>query len=103
MLAERSYQLQSQIFFAKIGRAIAFGVIGLVGVFVVAVLTHPASKDYIAYWSAGRLVLHHASPYQTQSVLSLEQSQSYSGVKPLIMRNPPWALFWWCPSASSML
>jgi hypothetical protein len=77
----------------KILRSLAAAAIVLTGLVVISVASHPASKDYISYWSAGRLLIHHADPYSSTQVLALEKTQGYSEIKPIIMRNPPWALF----------
>ena len=64
--------------------------------FAITLLTvagKPETKDYISYWSAGHLLRQHADPYSTPQVLALEQTQGYSKPKPLVMRNPPIALF----------
>jgi hypothetical protein len=78
---------------SKAVRILAAIAIAIVGVFVIAFATHPAEKDFISYWSAGKLLLQHADPYSYNAVFALEQSQGYSELRPLIMRNPPWALF----------
>jgi hypothetical protein len=72
---------------------IAAAAIVIAAVFVIAIAGHPAEKDYISYWSAGRLLLHHSNPYSPAQVFALEKTQGYSPARPLIMRNPPWALF----------
>lgn len=77
----------------KILRQLAAAAIVVTGLLVISVASRPTSKDYISYWSAGRLLLHHADPYSVTQVFALEKSQGYSEIKPIIMRNPPWALF----------
>lgn len=52
-----------------------------------------ARKDFISYWAAGRLLLSHQNPYDSQSVFRLEKSVGFEEPEPLIMRNPPYALF----------
>lgn len=71
----------------------AAGVIVLAGILVITIASRPAAKDYISYWSAGKLLIHHGDPYSPSGVFSLEKTQGYSEAKPIIMRNPPWALF----------
>jgi hypothetical protein len=51
------------------------------------------ARDFIAYWSAGQQLRHGANPYSWTEVLRLERAAGFSGEKPLIMRNPPVALF----------
>ncbi len=53
----------------------------------------PASKDYISYWSAGQLLAKRGNPYSYSQVLAIERTQGYRLATPIIMRNPPWALF----------
>src|SRR5207244_5439366 len=50
-------------------------------------------RDSIAYWTAGRLLLAHADPYDTDKVFEMEQQQGYVEQKPLVLRTPPWSLF----------
>ena len=76
----------------KILRRLAAAAIVLSGLVAISLGSRPASKDYISYWSAGRLLLHRADPYCASQVLALEKTQGYSDIKPIIMRNPPWAL-----------
>lgn len=52
-----------------------------------------AERDSIAYWTAGRLLIHHENPYNRASVLELERQQGYRKDKPLVLRTPPWSLF----------
>ncbi len=41
-----------------------------------------AERDSIAYWTAGRLLLHHQNPYDAETVLKLERRHGYSADKP---------------------
>jgi hypothetical protein len=50
-------------------------------------------RDAISYWAAGQLLLHHQNPYDWTTVLRTERSAHFKDVDPLIMRNPPYALF----------
>jgi Glycosyltransferase family 87 len=77
----------------KILRRLAAAAIVLAGLLVISVTGQPASKDYISYWSAGKLLIHHANPYSRPDVLALEKTHGFSENRPLMMRNPPWALF----------
>lgn len=52
-----------------------------------------AERDSIAYWTAGRLLIHHRNPYDSAAVLELERRQGYGEDKPLVLRTPPWSLF----------
>jgi len=77
----------------KILRVLAASAIVLAGLLVVAFTSRPATKDYISYWSAGNLLIHHSDPYSPATVFALEKAHGYSENRPIIMRNPPWALF----------
>ena len=49
--------------------------------------------DYISYWSTAKLLVHRANPYSLQAVFALEKPLGFLPSHPLMMRNPPWALF----------
>jgi hypothetical protein len=50
-------------------------------------------RDSVAYWSAGRLLVHQQDPYDYANVLQLEREQGYKDQRPLVLRTPPWSLF----------
>jgi len=77
----------------KVFRALAAVAIGLVGILVITLASRPGSKDYIEYWSSAALLVHHADPYAAAGVYGLEKTHGFPANHPLIMRNPPWALF----------
>jgi len=77
----------------KILRRLAAAAIVVAGLLVISVASRPACEDYISYWSAGRMLVHHADPYSATQVLALEKTQGYPASRPLVMLNPPWALF----------
>jgi hypothetical protein len=77
----------------KISRILAVIAISLAGAFVFTARMSPARMDYISYWSAGQQLWHHADPYSPAAVFALEKAQGFPRSAPLIMRNPPWALF----------
>lgn len=52
-----------------------------------------ANRDFISYWAAGVELIHNADPYEPQAILALERSAGYQGERPLLMRNPPFAMF----------
>jgi hypothetical protein len=81
----------------KILRRVAAAAIVLAGLLVISVASDPASKDYISYWSAGKLLIDHANPYSKLDVLALERAHGFPETRPLMMRNPPWALFLTAP------
>src|SRR5271170_6954335 len=75
-------------------RILAAVTLTLVGVAVIASISRRASSnDYIEYWSSGQLFVHGANPYASAAILALEKSHGFTPDSPLIMLNPPWALF----------
>lgn len=50
-------------------------------------------RDSIAYWAAGRLLIHGQNAYDSTTVLELEQQHGYQEERPLVLRTPPWSLF----------
>ena len=74
-------------------RVLAAALIVLVGVWIVSRAGHASDKDYISYWSAGKLLLHRSDPYSFEKVFTMEKAIGLPIVQPIIMRNPPWALF----------
>lgn len=51
-----------------------------------------AERDYIAYWSAGRLLLDHQNPYSMTATLAMERSAGFKHEIPNMLRNVPMAL-----------
>jgi len=51
-----------------------------------------ASRDFVSYWATGRLLAHHANPYDRDAIAALEHAQGLDARAILVMRNPPWAL-----------
>jgi hypothetical protein len=49
-------------------------------------------NDFIAYWTAAHEVIGGHDPYAAGPVLALERQLGFAQAKPLIMRNPPWAV-----------
>lgn len=77
----------------KILRTLLIAAIGLAAILIITIPNYVAGKDFIAYWSAGKLLVHHADPYSPSHVMALQKAQGATGSVPNIMRNPPWALF----------
>jgi hypothetical protein len=76
------------------------------GVVLYLVLSHLADlranvskRDSICYWAAAHLLVNHHNPYDSPSVMALEQQQGYTDGKPLVLRTPPWSLFMVMPLA----
>jgi hypothetical protein len=79
-------------------RIVAAAVITLIGIAVLAAVgSHTNTNDYVEYWSAGRLFVQRANPYSGPMILALEKSRGFAPDDPLIMLNPPWALFMVAP------
>ncbi|MDT8067300.1 MAG: glycosyltransferase family 87 protein [Terriglobia bacterium] len=72
--------------------SLVVGSIVLLGVGLRSESGAPYNRDFIAYWTAGQLLVHHQNPYSDSGVLALERESGYRLAVPLIMRNPPWAL-----------
>ena len=75
---------------AVAGIALAFIVLYIAAVPLAGKLG--ASRDFVSYWAAGKLLLGHANPYDREAVAALEHSQGLDARAVLVMRNPPWAL-----------
>jgi hypothetical protein len=79
-------------------RIVAASVLTIIGVAIIAAIgSHASSNDYVEYWSAGQLFVHGANPYSGPAILALEKAQGFTPDSPLIMLNPPWALFMVAP------
>ena len=52
-----------------------------------------AQRDFISYWAAGQQLTHRANSYDGAVILPIERKAGYIGDRPLVMRNPPNALF----------
>lgn len=50
------------------------------------------NKDFTSYWAAGQLLIRHSDPYDAAAVFRIEKSVGFRESKPLVMRNPPFAL-----------
>ncbi len=77
----------------KTFRALVIAAIALAGILILVATAHPAGTDYIEYWSSGKLLIHHVDPYSPAGIFALEKSHGFLATSPLIMLNPPWALF----------
>ncbi|MGA8441550.1 MAG: glycosyltransferase family 87 protein [Candidatus Sulfotelmatobacter sp.] len=49
-------------------------------------------NDFVAYWTAAHEVVEGHDPYAAGPVLARERQFGFAQPKPLIMRNPPWAV-----------
>jgi hypothetical protein len=48
--------------------------------------------DYIAYWSAGRVLAEGGNPYSPKELLAVQSAEGWKDDWPNIMYYPPWAL-----------
>ncbi len=54
-------------------------------------------SDFIAYWTAGRLFVQGANPYDVQSAMNIQRDLGWSESSPLMMWNLPHALLLFGP------
>jgi len=52
-----------------------------------------ANRDFIEYWAAGQQFVHGANPYDANRIFALERSAGKHAPAPIIMFNPPSAVF----------
>lgn len=52
-----------------------------------------ANRDFVSYWAAGQRLVHRSNPYDAAAILTLEKSTGWFPSRPLLMRNPPFALW----------
>ena len=83
--------------FIAIATAVCVGAFSLfsIGVLVLFMTgNNVAAHDFIAYWSAGKLLAAHGNPYDSSAVLAVQRSAGFDqGLHPLLMRNPPPSLW----------
>jgi hypothetical protein len=54
---------------------------------------NPGGRDVVSFWVAGRQIVHHANPYDSAAIRSIELAAGFKdSAQTLIMRNPPSAL-----------
>lgn len=54
--------------------------------------TDAVNRDFISYWSTGRLLADHQNPYNPPAVLRVERSAGATLQQPFVTWNPPWVL-----------
>lgn len=54
-------------------------------------------RDFIAYWSAGRLLLTGNNPYSPEQLLAIQKTVGWTYEKPLLIYNPPWIFVFFLP------
>ncbi|MBV8477184.1 MAG: DUF2029 domain-containing protein [Acidobacteria bacterium] len=52
-----------------------------------------AVADFTAFWIAGHQLVRMHNPYDRSYALRVERSMGFTESRPLMMRNPPWALW----------
>ena len=51
------------------------------------------ARDFVAFWSTGQLLAHHANPYNANALLQLERAAGFPAhYDVMYMLNPPWNL-----------
>lgn len=50
------------------------------------------TNDFIEYWSAANLLLHHGNAYSPAELLAVQRSAGWTDSTALLMWNPPWTL-----------
>lgn len=85
--------LQSTSHTSRILCAAAITGMVLAGVLLITLMSHPANRDYIAYWATGKLLIHHSNPYAAADIFNLERAHGLTASAPLFTLNPPFALF----------
>ncbi|MCB0323690.1 MAG: DUF2029 domain-containing protein [Bdellovibrionales bacterium] len=56
----------------------------------------PGTTDFLQYWTAGRLALSGANPFDALAVSRVQQGVGLDG-SIILMRSPPWTLLWVAP------
>ena len=70
---------------------------------LIAVLVVPltnnllGTRDFVEYWAAGQLLVHHANPYDPGATLAIERTVNGPDAALILMLNPPWTLPLVCP------
>lgn len=77
----------------RVLRISGVALLSVLGALILTVRINPARMDYIEYWASAHLLVHGGDPYSPAGVLALEKAHGYLPAAPLIMPNPPWALF----------
>jgi hypothetical protein len=77
----------------RIFGAICLLAVGAAILVMIAQQNDAGRRDFIAYWSAGQQVRHGQDPYDRGAILRMERAAGFNQDRPLIMRNPPVALF----------
>lgn len=66
-------------------------VIGVISIFQIA--KGVGNRDFIAYWTAGQLMIRGSDPYDQAATLKVELAAGWTGEGFEIMRNPPVSFF----------
>lgn len=74
----------------KILHVLAVVAISLAGASIFTARVRPATMDYISYWSAGKLLLHHSDPYSPAAVLAVEKPLGFKPTAFLIWTPIAW-------------
>ena len=87
---------QFRLIVCWIGLAVILGAIAFL---VVTLETRPQFilRDFIAYWSAGRLTVTGFNPYNPEQLFALEKEIGWNKAQPILFYNPPWTLLLLAP------
>jgi hypothetical protein len=87
-----------------LGRRVAAACIVTAGAILVCAIyaigltdKNATERDYIQYWAAGQLLVHHANPYSLEAILKIEQAVGLEGIHPKISVGPPVTLEFLAP------
>jgi len=82
--------------FADVTVAVAFGLgITITAIFlglIPLLRSFSGSRDFVVYWATGQQLVHHANPFDWQTMGQIEHAAGYIGEGSYFMRNPPWSL-----------
>jgi hypothetical protein len=73
----------------KTAAAVCILAVGLAVIVLATSQTSLAHRDWIAYWSSGRLLLTHQNPYNEKVLVDLARSVGAGNGKGVIVRYPP--------------
>jgi hypothetical protein len=79
---------------------IAAGACFICSVYLIGLTNENATeRDYIEYWAAGQLLVHHGNPYDLAAILNIEKTAGLKGNDPKANVGPPIALVLLAPLA----
>jgi hypothetical protein len=67
------------------------------GLLALTARTQATDRDFVSYWAGARLLATHGNPYDSASVLALENGIGNHFTRPLVLRNTPGTIFLMAP------